>query len=452
MNTPAKSVNAWILPSEDDPAGTSYLSPDSSYQNLINYGVYGYLDMLNICFANTVKTSSDTVPTGDGSSHTVELQTADHPGKITNDQYMKWIIRDARQTNPGIKILLTLGFGADEFLQIFSGPQSEWPTLAAAYANNVVAYLKNYGLDGFDIDWERKLSSATPTNQMNLVLQALRTAFNAQPQIYYLTLSPATAEHLDGSVIDDTVDFINLQLYSGFTCPEDFLNIGVSQSLLAYGAKFEPNNEVPFQTAQQAAEFWVQPGQCQQNLSYDIITQWRMNSNDFQYEQAQQMILYQLVYGIPGTDFDDTPIIGAAGNPLISQMVIRSGDVLDAIQATNAGAFDGNPVTYTLLQHGGNGGASSTVDIPSDDSIVEVSGYTGIWFGWPCVLQITIKTAGGKEFGPYGTMNNASSKTPFSYTAPQGQSIVAFSGSIVNVPVSGGATTYIVASVDVSYA
>jgi hypothetical protein len=90
--------------------------------------------------------------------------------------------------------------------------------------------------------------------------------------------------------------------------------------------------------------------------------------------------------------------------------------------------------------------------IPTGDSIAEVSGYTGIWFGWECVLQITLTTRNGTIFGPFGTMNNASSKIPFSYKAPQGQSIVAFSGATVEVPLAGGGTTHIVASLDASYA
>lgn len=299
-------------------------------------------------------------------------------------------------------------------------------------------------LDGFDIDWEWNFSTLTPTNQMSLVLQALRTAFNAQPQIYYLTLSPATAEHLDGSVVNDTVDFLNMQLYCDCTGAGDYTGIGISQALLAYGAKFESRgngDKTPYQNAQEAYQ-----GMAGGGITYGITTQWRLNSGDFQYEQAQQMILSQLVNGIPGTTFDDTPIIGAAGNATISQMIVRSGEVLDAIQATNSGNFEGVPVSYILLQHGGNGGNPSTVAIPSGDSISEVSGYTGIWYGWQCVLQITITTAGGKVFGPYGTMNNATSKTPFTFTAPSGKSIVAFSGSIVEVPLAGGGLTYVVAS------
>lgn len=221
---------------------------------------------------------------------------------------------------------------------------------------------------------------------------------------------------------------------------------------LAYGAKFESignGDSTPYQTARQAAA-WYAP-LCQGTPSYNVYTQWRLNSGNFQYEQAQQMILYQLVYGLPGTSFDDTPIIGAAGNPLTSQLVIRSGNVLDAIQATNAGTYDQIPVAYQLL-HGGNGGSPSTVAIPAGDAVAQVSGYTAVWFGWNCVLQITITTRNGKVLGPFGTMSNASSKTPFNFTAPKGQSIAAFSGSIVNVPLAGGGNTNIIASLAASYA
>ena len=54
-----------------------------------------------------------------------------------------------------------------------------------------------------------------------------------------------------------------------------------------------------------------------------------------------------------------------------------------------------------LLQHGGNGGTPNTVAIPAGDAAAQVSGYTGVWFGWNCVLQITITTRNGKVFGPF---------------------------------------------------
>lgn len=450
MSGSEPNVNAWIFLLEDDPAGSSYKTPGSSYQNLIDYGVYGSTDMVSICWVNTVATSSTTIPAGDGSTFTVQLQSGTHPDGSTNQQYMDWLIQDARKANPNIKLVVMLGYGDDEITQIFSGPKSGWQQAATDFANNLVAYLRHYGLDGFDVDWEAPLSSSGTPEQFQLLFTAIRQAFDATGKRYYLTLSPAAVGTLDAGTINASFDFVNLQLYSGFTCPGEFVSAGVNAGLLAYGAKFEPNNGVPYQTAQQAAAFYA-PSCPGQQRSYSIFTNWRLNSNNFQYEQAQQMILYQLVNGIPGPSFDDTNIVGAAGNPPISQLVVRSGEVLDAIQATNTGSFQGNPVSYQLLQHGGDGGNAVTIDVASGDPIVTVSGYTGTWFGWQCVLQITLTTQGGTVHGPYGTMANASSRTPFSYTAPQGQSIVAFRGSTVNVPLAGGGNTDIIATLEPSF-
>jgi hypothetical protein len=449
MSTPSKSVNAWIFLGEDDPPNTNYKSPNSSYQNLLTYGVYNSTDMVNICFADTVPTSTTTVPTGNGSSCTLQLQPQTHPGGYTNQQYMNWTIQDARKANPNIKILITLGYNPGELSLIFSSNSGQWQQNVTDFANNLVAYLKHYDLDGFDIDWESPITDETTVKQFNMLFSAIRTAFSSQSRYYYLTLSPAEVGKLDPQTVNDAFDFINLQLYSGFTDPSEFTKVGIKQSLLAYGAKFEPDGGVPYQTAQQAYAGYVSGG-------YTVVTQWRLNSNDFQYEQAQQMILYQLVYGSPGPAFNDTPIVGAAGNPLISQLVIRSGDVLDAVQATNSGIFTPQPgqnvpVQYTLPQHGGNGGAANTVMIPSGDAVTQISGYTGIWYGWNCVLQITITTRAGKTFGPYGSMAHAGTKVPFTAAAPAGQSLLAFSGTTVTVPVAGGGTTNVIASLQANF-
>lgn len=411
--------------------------------------MYNYTDMVSICWVNTVPTSASTVPTGDGSTYTVELQSGTHPDGSSNQQYMEWLIQDARSANPNIKLLVMLGYGADEITQIFSSDHSQWQQNATDYANNLVAYLQQYDLDGFDVDWEPAFSDNGTPEQFHILFTAIRAAFNAQSKKYYLVLSPSEVGTLDGPTVSSAFDFVNLQLYGGAD-PQAFIQAGVAQSLLAYGAKFESAGDwdpCPYQDAQSAYQGYISGG-------YNVATQWRLNSGNYQFEQAQQIILYQLVYGLPGTSFDDTPVIGAAGNPLISQLVIRSGDVLDAIQVTNTGSFTGcdNPLTYSLPQHGGTSGDASTVTLAEGDAVVEVSGYTGTWFGWNCVLQLTITTRNGQVFGPFGSMNNASSKTPFSYTAPPGQSIVAFSGSIENVPLAGGGTTYIVASLAVSYA
>ncbi|MBD2483965.1 jacalin-like lectin [Planktothrix sp. FACHB-1365] len=149
-----------------------------------------------------------------------------------------------------------------------------------------------------------------------------------------------------------------------------------------------------------------------------------------------------ITIAMSGSTFDDTGMAKLCGYP-ISKMKISSGEVLDAIQVTNG--------SFLMPQHGGNGGNESEVVLDKGDPIVEVSGYTGTWFGWNCILQLTIKTREKKTFGPFGTLKNATSKTSFSYTAKQDEQVLAFSGSTVNVPLADGNRTDIIASLNVSF-
>lgn len=433
MSTPNKSVNAWIFLNEDEPQGSTYKTPGSSYQSLIEYGVYNYMDMLNMCFVEVLQTSPDTIPPGDGSSYTIRMGAPEH-----NQPYMNWLIEDSRQANPNIKLLVTLVWGTENMLsQIFPSDQSQWQQAAAAFAANLKAYLDHFQLDGFDVDWESPICYGTTQQQFAILFTAVRAAFGTGGR-YLLTLSPAEVGNLDAPTVNSAFDFVNLQLYSGFTSRQEFIDAGISADLLAYGAQFEAG----YQTAQQAYQEYTAGG-------YPVATQWRLNSGNFHFEQAQQMILYQLINGAAGPAFDDTPIAGAAGKPLISAIAVRSGEVLDSIQVTNTGGPDQS--SYQMPQHGGNGGNASTVTIAEGDGIASISGYAGSWFGWNCVLQLTITTKMGQAFGPFGTMANASSSTPFSFTAPTDQTIVAFSGTVVEVPEAGGGTSLIVASLTPSY-
>jgi hypothetical protein len=236
----------------------------------------------------------------------------------------------------------------------------------------------------------------------------------------------------------------------------------MSPAKIGYGAQFEAGNSAPNASAQQV---WgaVSPGFNYQGTSYNYqdIFVWRLNSGNFQFEQAQIMILSQLAYPPTGNSFDDTAIVAAAGNPNITQMTIQSGDVLNAIQAVNTGTDPYNTGTqppgtnvgtFTLLQHGGTSGGSQTINIPPNDPIVSISGYTGVWYGWNCVLQLTLTGKSGTSYGPYGSMAGATSQKPFTQTGQAGQSVVAFSGSTVTVPLAGGSQTAIIATLHAVFA
>ena len=140
--------------------------------------------------------------------------------------------------------------------------------------------------------------------------------------------------------------------------------------------------------------------------------------------------------------FDDGPTIALLGNPPITQMTIYAGEILNALQSSNG--------DYDLPQHGDSSGSVNRITLESGDSIVAVSGNTGVWYGWQCVLQLTLTTRNGKTFGPFGSMAAASAITPFTYQAPDGKSILAFQGALVNVPLAGEPNVNIIQSLNVS--
>lgn len=117
--------------------------------------------------------------------------------------------------------------------------------------------------------------------------------------------------------------------------------------------------------------------------------------------------------------FDDNTV--ATGGQPLTQLNVRHGNIIDHIQA-----YYGTP-PVAAAAHGGGGGGATVVTL-ANDPIVEVSGYTGYWFGGSYVLQITIRTK-SNVFGPYGDMAYAQSSTPFSFQVEPNEQIVGFFGS-----------------------
>jgi hypothetical protein len=117
--------------------------------------------------------------------------------------------------------------------------------------------------------------------------------------------------------------------------------------------------------------------------------------------------------------FDDNDL--ATTQPL-TQLIVRCGNIIDGIQA-----FYGDSLVATPI-HGGSGGGQNTLPL-SDDPIIEVSGFTGYWFGANYVLQLTIKTR-SQTYNPFGDMAYANGeKTPFTLKAEVNEEIVGFFGT-----------------------
>jgi len=292
--------NAWILLSEDDPSGTNYNSPDSAYQRILSEGLYQASDIINLCFVDIVPTSSDTIPAGTGDSYTLFLDYVAHPanadGSVPTDQdYMQWIVRDAKAANPNIKICLTLLYGKQHLIsQIYPDPNNPDQASAEAFANNVVTYLKHYGLDGFDIDWEWDyLSDDTTKAQFKTTFSAVGPALKKEGML--LTMGPATTNHLDAQTVNENFDIIAFQMYYSTSLPREFVLHGISPDAFAYGAKFEADQQsTPDGKGHQTASNAYQQ---MQEYGFKAVTTWRLNSQNYIFEQDQQLELSKLVKG-----------------------------------------------------------------------------------------------------------------------------------------------------------
>ncbi|CAG9000278.1 MAG: hypothetical protein CENE_02272 [Candidatus Celerinatantimonas neptuna] len=444
-------INAWIFLNEDEPSGTHYNSANSCYQSLVKFGVYKDVTFLGIAFFEVISTAH---------GYTIEIGDSSHPDGLNNQDYLKSVLHDARQINPDIKFLATMGYSGEQTLaEIFIGG-GDPKTQAHAFANNLVSYLKSHHMNGVDIDWEPPLSDHMTKANFQILFSTIRQVFDQQSETFYLSFTPAwPTQTTDYPTVNSAFDFVSPQFYDG-TPLIRFLNAGISPDKIGYGAQFEPGNSVPNASAQQV---WHQVSEGfakdDKTYKYQDIFVWRFNSGNFQFEQAQFMILYQLASRPTGHSFDDEPVVGAAGYPQMTQIMIRSGDVLDSIQTENTGMGTYNQGTqktgtgvFTLLSHGGNSGDPLGVNIPFDDPIVSVCGFTGLWYDWECVLQLTLTGKSGITYGPFGTMAGASTQKAFTQSAGEGQSVVAFRGTTVTVSLSDGRQTDIIASLDAIFA
>lgn len=127
--------------------------------------------------------------------------------------------------------------------------------------------------------------------------------------------------------------------------------------------------------------------------------------------------------GVQTTTFDDTSAAQGLQQPLTS-IQVHHGNIVDGIQA-----FYGNALT-SLPYHGGIGGATTKIVLDQGDSVTQISGFYGNWYGSSYILQLTLHTKQGKMYGPFGDMQYATTRTPFSLVANANEQAIAFFGSV----------------------
>lgn len=140
--------------------------------------------------------------------------------KIDNEERLRQIV-DLRKQKPELKVLLSIGgWGSGRFSEMAAN--DEYRRAFAADCDRVV---KEFALDGIDIDWEYPTSSmanisSSPddTEYFTLLMQDIRAAIGNEKELTLATV--ASARYIDFKAILPFVDFVNIMAYDMASAPK----------------------------------------------------------------------------------------------------------------------------------------------------------------------------------------------------------------------------------------
>lgn len=207
-----KPQNENVVPPPPPDPGTEVVDPevdpepDQPWETRQDYIIVGYatywdstmpdpslLTHINYAFAHINK-----------DFETLDIKNKDRLAKIAG----------LKKSHPGLKVLLSVGgWEAGNFSEMAADA-----THRKNFSNNCLAAVKEYDLDGIDIDWEYPTSSAAgissspnDTKNFNLLMSDLRNALGSKK---LLTMaSSANAQYVNFKVATQYLDYVNIMTY-----------------------------------------------------------------------------------------------------------------------------------------------------------------------------------------------------------------------------------------------
>ena len=140
--------------------------------------------------------------------------------KIDNEERLRQIV-DLRKQKPELKVLLSIGgWGSGRFSEMAANDEYR-----RAFAKDCDRVVKEFALDGIDIDWEYPTSSmanisSSPddTENFTLLMQDIRAAIGNEKELTLATV--ASARYIDFKAILPSVDFVNIMAYDMASAPK----------------------------------------------------------------------------------------------------------------------------------------------------------------------------------------------------------------------------------------
>ncbi len=140
--------------------------------------------------------------------------------KVDNEERLRQIVA-LKQQKPELKVLLSIGgWGSGRFSEMVANDKYR-----RAFAKDCQRIVKEFGLDGIDIDWEYPTSSAAgissspdDTKNFTLLMRDIRKAIGKKKQLTLATV--ASGEYIDFPAILPYIDFVNIMSYDMASAPK----------------------------------------------------------------------------------------------------------------------------------------------------------------------------------------------------------------------------------------
>lgn len=140
--------------------------------------------------------------------------------RIDNEERLREIVR-LRERKPELKILLSVGgWGSGRFSEMAADEAHR-----RSFARDCQRVVREFALDGIDIDWEYPTSSAgnissspEDTDNFTLLMRDIREEIGTGKLLTLATV--ASAEYIDFRAIDPYIDFVNIMSYDMATAPQ----------------------------------------------------------------------------------------------------------------------------------------------------------------------------------------------------------------------------------------
>lgn len=233
------------------------------------------------------------------------------------DPFNFTLLNALKQSNPDLKTLISVGGWT------WSGSFSDVALTEASrstFSDSCVAFIRQYGFDGVDIDWEYPVSGGLPTNirrpedkrNFTLLLQQLREDLNVQGAAdgkqYLLTIAGGS-----GSFYAQNTELSLLHPYLDYACIMTYDIHGTWDSYTDFNAPLYLNNDISPQykwSVDSGVRSWAQAGFPLEKLMMGIPFYGYIygSVNNYNYGLYQPFFgANSITYGQVASDFLNSP-------------------------------------------------------------------------------------------------------------------------------------------------